>query len=114
MQKRKIKELNDYKIFSKIKIEIIPCEDISGPFINILEGYEQYFHIYFDNNEEEITKTYLDKKENIKNIIIIIDYEVKSLNGLFFDCRLIKSINFRRFNRGNINDMSGMFSYCSS
>ena len=45
---------------------------------------------------------------------IIIDYQVKSFNGLFYKCDCIESINFKKFYRNNITDMSFMFSECSS
>ena len=45
---------------------------------------------------------------------IIIDYQVKSFKGLFPRCECIESINFKKFYRNNITDMSGMFYKCSS
>ena len=54
------------------------------------------------------------KGEKIKIIKIIIDYQVKSLENLFNDCKCIESINFKKFYRNNITDMSSMFYKCSS
>ena len=56
-------------------------------------------------NKYEIIKSY-----DIKKIIIIIDYQVESLECIFSDCCCIKSINFKKFYRNNIINMSCMFS----
>ena len=50
----------------------------------------------------------------LKIIKIIIEYQVESFDRLFYKCKCIESINFKKFNRNNINIMSCMFSYCSS
>ena len=47
-------------------------------------------------------------------IKIIIDYQVKSFKDLFKRCECIESINFKKFYRNNITDMSYMFDGCSS
>ena len=47
-------------------------------------------------------------------IKIIIDYQVKSFKELFSGCYYIESINFKKFYRNNITDMSYMFAGCSS
>ena len=47
-------------------------------------------------------------------IKIIIDYPVKSFKELFYKCRCIESINFKKFYRNNITDMRYMFFGCSS
>ena len=47
-------------------------------------------------------------------IKIIIDYQVKSFKGLFFNSKCIESITFKKFYRNNITDMSEMFCGCSS
>ena len=54
---------------------------------------------------------YIDEEDKVK---IIIDCQVKSLKKLFEYCRCIESINFKKFYRDNITDMSFMFSWCSS
>ena len=53
---------NDYKeyseIYSSIEIVVIPVDNIDGKFININEEDEDiYYHIYFNNNKEEIKKS---------------------------------------------------------
>ena len=106
---------NDYEEHFKIEIELIPTTNKFGRFINILKKEDKtHFHIYFDDNEEEIKRYYLNKKDNISKIKIIIDYQIKSLAKLFLDCQCIKSITFKKFNRKNIISMENMFNNCTS
>ena len=53
--------INDYKVYSEkyssIKIEIIPFKNTLDRFLNIKEKDEKYYHIYFNDNQEEIVKT---------------------------------------------------------
>ena len=111
--------INDYKTYyEKIEIELIPLnkkdkkDKIS--FINIKEKYKSYYHIYFNNDKNEIKQTYYTKNDNIKKIKIIIDKEIKNFEDLFYDCSDIEKITFINFNKNNINNMISMFSGCSS
>ena len=71
-------------------------------------------YIYFSNNEEEIKRNYINKEdEKVKVIKIIIDYKIESFKNLFEYCECIKSINFKKFYRNNINNMGYMFGGCS-
>ena len=113
--------INDYKefseLYSSIEIEIMLVNNKYGRFINIEDIEEKYYHIYFNNNKEEIKRKYINKDKEIKKIKIIkiiIDHQIKSFEGLFFECRYIESINFKKFYRNNINNMSRMFFRCSS
>ena len=111
-----IKNYKEYsEQYSSIEIEIIPAKNKYSKFININKGDESYYHIYLNSNEE-IKRTFLekDKDKNIKKINIIIDYQIKSFKQLFYDCECIEKINFKKFNRININNMSDMFRNCSS
>ena len=116
--KKKQKEIkiniNDYKDYSLTELEIIPDSKDYGQFININKGEKKYFHIYFDNNKEETKRFYFNQNEKIKKIKIIIDYQVKSFYKLFYYIRCIKSINFKKFKRNNIENMTKMFYGCSS
>ena len=118
IQKRLNNNINNYKDFSEkfssIELEIIPIKYIYGRFINIKKKDEKYFHIYFNDNKEEIKKTELNKEDKVTKINIIINYKIKSFRQLFFDCECIQSINFKIFYRNNITDMSYMFYGCSS
>ena len=54
----------------------------------------------------------LKENDKISKIIVIIDHEVDSLDTLFYDCSIIKKINFIRFSRNSIKAMSYMFKSC--
>ena len=118
IQKRMNININNYKDFSEkfssIELEIIPIQSKYGPFIKIKEEDKKYFHIYFNDNKEEIKRNYLNKNDNVEKLKIIIDYQVKSFEGLFEDCEYIESIYFKKFYRNNVTDMSWMFYGCSS
>ena len=121
---KKIKErlninINDYKEYcekySSIEIELIPFKNKCGYFINIKEGDELYYHIYFNNNKEEEIKRYkLEENDAVDKINIIIDYQIVSFGMLFYDCECIESIYFKRFYRNNITNVSKIFFGCSS
>ena len=110
----------DYKkyceTYSSIEIEITPIKNKYGKFIHIDNGeqFYYYYHIYFNNNVEEVKRNYLNEEDNVSIITIIIDYQITSLNYLFFKCNCIESINFKKFYRNNIKSMSYMCEECSS
>ena len=105
------------KYSNQIIIEIIPKKVISYEtrFINIC-GNKTSYHILFDGRKEEIKRDFISKGENISKIKIIIDEdkEMNSFNGLFKYCDCMEEINFIKFNRRNIIDMSNMFKDCRS
>ena len=109
-----IKDYKEYsEIYSSIEIEIKPVKNKYGEFINMNEN-EIYYHIYFNDNKEEIKRNYFNKNDNVSKIKIIIDYQVKSFKVLFYNCKCIEYICFKKFYRNNINDMESMFEGCSS
>jgi surface protein len=113
LQNRLNISIKDYIKFCVIEIEIILCG--SGKFININENYKSYYHIYFNESKEETkNKYFIFVSEGVTKIRIIIDYQVNSLKGLFSECECIESINFKKFSKDNIIDMSYMFFECSS
>ena len=111
-----VKNYKEYsETFTPIEIEIIPKKGEYGRFININEDDKLYYHIYLNDNKEEIKNKYeINKKDKVTKIKIIIDYQVKSFKDLFHKCDCIESINFKKFYRNNIIDMSCMFYECSS
>ena len=120
---KKIKErinisIKDYKeyseIYSSIEIEIKPVNNKYGEFINMNENDKKYYHIYFNDNKEEIKRNYLNENENVTKLKIIIDFQVKSFYELFYNCKCIEYIYFNKFYRNNINNMGFMFYGCSS
>ena len=119
---KKIKErinisIKDYKeyseMYSSIEIEIKLINNKYGKFINMNEN-ELYYHIYFNDNKEEIKRNYLKENDNATKLKIIIDYQVKSFEELFSNCECIEYIYFKKFYRNNINNMGYMFDECSS
>ena len=96
--------------------------------ISIDENGKLYYHIYFNDNKEEIKNKYkiykvdgvtkheyyIDEEDQVTKIKIIIDYQVKSFEKLFKWYNCIESINFKKFYRNNITNMGGMFFECSS
>lgn len=117
---KKIKEnlnitINDYKKYSEIEIEIILTRNKNVRFINIPNKEEEkYYHIFFNDNKEEIKRTYTTEEDEAKKIKVIIDYGVQSFSKLFENCKYIQSINFLNFNRTNIINMDRMFYRCES
>ena len=108
--------IDNYKEFSEkyssIQIELIPTKNIYGEFINIRDENKLYYHIYFNNKKEEIKRTFIIKDDNIEKIHIIIDYQVTSFENLFRGISCIESIDFKKFYRNNIDNMSCMFFGC--
>jgi len=117
IQKRLNISIKDYKeyseLFSSIEIEVTPIKYKYSQFINInAEKKESHYHIYFNDDKEEIKRNSLNKDDKVSKIKIIIDYQINSLAYLFYNCNSIKSINFKKFYRNNINNMSNMFNGC--
>ena len=104
IQKRLNININNYKeyseIYSSIEIELIPIENSDGEFfINIPEDEKKYFHIYFNESKNEINNNILLDNNKVSRIKIIIDYQVKSFENLFYNCGYIESISLKKFNR---------------
>ena len=101
--------ISNYKEFSgkysSIEIEIIPMDNKYGKFININVNDKQHYHIYFNNDKMETEINYINDKDKVSKIRVIIDYHIQSFENLFYNCDCIKSINFKKFCRININNM---------
>ena len=104
--------LKDYKEILNIEIEINIAKNEYGKFINMENVKKSHYHIYFDNNKEDIKRNFITRYDNVKKIKIIIESQFKSVNELFKECKCIKSINIIKFNR-NLENMSFMFFGCS-
>jgi len=107
---------NYIKYYNQIEIEIIPdkkkmiCKE---EFIRIRDEKDKsFYHIYFNNENEEIERNYLTKDEDVSKIKVLIDMEVKSIEALFSGCYCIKEIKFIKFNRTDFNDFRYMFNDC--
>ena len=105
IQKRYGINKNYYKEFSEqytpIELEIIPLNMERYYFINIKDGDESYYHIYFNDNKKEVKRNYFIN-EKVNKIKIVIDPQIKSFDNLFENLEIIKSINFTKFHRNNI------------
>ena len=110
-QKLMNKSLKFYKNeFSKIEIEIIPQENTYGKFINISQNnIWKNIHILFNDSEKELESESITADDNVSKIKIIINSKIKSLSHFFYGCESIKKINFIRFYRDDIQNMSFMF-----
>ena len=62
-----IKDYKEYsETFTPIEIEIIPTKGKYGKFIDIKENDKLYYHIYFNDNKEEIKNKYkINKKDDV-------------------------------------------------
>ncbi len=109
--------INDYKEYSEkyssIEIEIIPeigkyNKQYDGKYY-FINTEERYCHIYFNNNKKEMKRCYINEDENIKIIKVILRKPDSSLRNLFYRCKWNKSINFKKFGRNDITEMSDMF-----
>ena len=107
--------LNDYKTFMNIEIELIPKDNLIGGeiFINFIND-SSLFHIYFNDNPEEVKENYIIKNKNINKIKVILEKKIKSLRGLFKDCKCLKEVYFTKFNRKDITDLGEIFENCTS
>ena len=121
---------NDHaQTFSTIELELHLTENSYGKFINMEEGKEKYYHIFFGKiyinekgkkyknisyNEKEAKKDYIDENEQVDIIKIIIEHQIESFMELFYEIDIIKKIKFSKFWRNNINNMSDMFGMCTS
>ena len=68
--------INDYikysQLYSSIVIELKLVNGQSGKFINIPNKEREYYHIYFDNSNEEIERKYIKHDDKVNLIKIII------------------------------------------
>ena len=86
----KIKDYKEYsETYSSIEIEIKPVKKRYNKFINIYNENEIYYHIYFNNNKDEINRNYLYQNDKVEKLKIIIDYQVKSFKKLFYSAIVI-------------------------
>ena len=94
LQKKLELTKKDYKAYNQIEIEITPTDLIKNNKNTIINYYydeKAYYHLFIDDKELK-KRNYFRKKENVKKIKVIIDFEIKSLKRLFHDCKYIKEI----------------------
>ena len=103
--------INDYiKAYIRIEIEIIPKENENGEFIHLpkIKG-EANYHIYFNDNKEEIKRKELNENNKVNKIKIILNYKIKIFMWIIFRLQMHKKIKFIKFNRKDIKNMSHIF-----
>ena len=108
--------LKDYKFefMYTIKIEIYPKNNCaSGTFIKYITDVDKY-HIYFGEETKERKVNFFSLENRARKVKIILKFKDTSLKGLFKGCKCIEKINFIKFDRTDIIDMSYMFFECSS
>ena len=117
IQKRLNLSIEDYKKFSEtftpIEIEIIPQKNRYKQFIN-MKDKKKYYQIYLNDNNENIKRNYTKKEDNATKIRVILNYHIKSFEGLFKFCNSLESIKFKKFYRNDVVDMKDMFFGCFS
>ena len=127
--------IQNYIEYNQIEFQLKPIEfSRNDKFINIDIMNQPYIHIYSNNDKKEIDfcslfmnkalkessifwpkmPEDLDNKELLANKKIILDFEVKSLKGLFKNCESLKEINIIKCNRKDIIDTSEMFYGCKN
>ena len=112
--------MNDYKEFlykySSIVIELTPSNNVKfSEIITVKDiNYKKYFHIYFNDNKQEIKRNYYSKDDHVTKITIRIDHQVQSLEYLFINNFSFESILFKKFSRKNITNMKMMFHGCKA
>ncbi len=106
--------MENYKNYLRTEIELFPIKNKHSNFITIKNEETAYFHIFFNDNENEIGRNHISEENNVSKIKIIIDYQIKNFSNLFYYVQSIEKINFIRFYRKDITDMRNMFFYCSS
>ena len=104
--------INDYynEFTKNIKIEIIPSQKYFGNFISDFPN----IHIFFNDEIIEKKRNIIYEGEKVDKIRIDIEANDTSLKGLFKDCKSIEKINFIKFRKKEIIDMSYMFYGCTS
>ena len=117
-QKRLNLNIDDYidfcHKFTHIEVEITPMKNKFGKFINMAQEEEKYFHIYFNDDNYEKKRNEIKHFDKTTKIKIIIDPQIKSFKYLFYNCKCIESINFKKFNRTDITNMCFMFYNCTN
>ena len=78
IQNRLNLDVKDYEEYCKIEIEIIPAKGKYGRFIYINKNDELYYHIYFNDDKEEIKNKYkINKEDGVTKHEYYIDEEDK-------------------------------------
>jgi len=66
VQKKFDKNIDDFKNFFKITLEIIPKDMSDSKFINIEKYEESSYHFFINNDKNEINLSHIKNMKNIK------------------------------------------------
>ena len=121
LQERLEINIKDYKKYkNRIEMNLIPIpiqelKDEKNIFINYDKNEKKsFYHIYFNNSRKESERNYITKTDKVNKIRILLESGIKSIEGLFQDCKCLKRINCIKFKRSDITNMSKMFYGCTS
>ena len=105
IQNRLNLDVKDYKEYCEIEMEIIPTKDKYGKFIKINKKDKLYYHIYFNDNKEEIKNQYeIKKRDKVRKIKVISPYSIWIIIKIYMKIWLI--FFFRYINKCSINMFS--------
>ena len=85
LQKKLNLSIKDYKNYSEIDIELKLIDNIENgtDFVNPEFKYRNSLHIYFNDELKDQKRIFVKQNEKVSKIKIVIDYKVKTLEGLF-------------------------------
>ena len=87
-------------------------------FINYEKEDEPYIHIHLNNDKKETKRNYINKNEALSTVKIILDLKFKKFKKLFYNCKIIKKIQFikflGKFNTKNVTNTRELFWGCWS
>ena len=66
--------------------------------------------IYSNGIKQDLTLKYEFIEKGKKSLIIMSKENITNMNGMFFKCSSLSSLNLSNFNTNNVTDMSYMFS----
>ena len=113
-------DINDYFNYSNVIIEIIPIKVKIRKIKKIIDiqGYDKKYCTIImtdvKNDNYKIDRNYIFPEDNAVKITITLDYRFDRFSYLFSKCDGIKSVDFIKYNRKDIEDISHMFRECSN
>ena len=69
--------------------------------------------IYSNGIKQDLTLKYEFFEKGKKSLIIMSKENITNMNGMFFKCSSLTSLNLSNFNTNNVTNMSYMFNKCS-
>ena len=75
---------------------------------------KEYFEIYLEDNKIDFCFEYNFENQKKYKIKIKCIKLLNNMSDMFSYCSSLTSLNLSNFNTNNVNIMSGMFSHCSS